>query len=93
LIFCRDALVHFSAADVRKALRAFRRSGSSFLAATTFPSRAANADIATGGWRPLNLQQPPFCLPPPLHLLSDGCPIPGYTDKAIGVWDLNRIAA
>jgi hypothetical protein len=92
LILCRDALVHLSLADVRKALASFQRSGSTFLAATTFPSCTVNAEITTGDWRTLNLEQSPFGLPRPLHLVSDGCTIPGYTDKALGVWDLRELA-
>ncbi len=89
LLFCRDGLVHLSNDDVLRALDVFRRSGSRYLAATTFPAQPANAAIVTGAWWPLNLEKAPFHLPEPLQLFSDGCSLPGYTDKALGVWRLN----
>lgn len=86
LIFCRDALVHLTLADIQRALDNFRRSGSKYLLATTFPATSENLEIATGGWRTLNLERPPFNLPAPVQLHSDGCPHPEYADKALGLW-------
>ena len=60
LILCRDGLGHLSFADARAAIRNFRRSGSRYLLATTFVGPPRNDDAASGGWRPLNLQAPPF---------------------------------
>lgn len=91
MIFCRDCLVHLCHVDALKALTVFKRSGSRYLATTTFPAQEANEDVATGGWRPLNLEKAPFFLPPPVRLVSDGCPIPEYTDKALGVWCLEHL--
>jgi hypothetical protein len=91
MIFCRDGLVHLSFADVLKALSTFQHSRARYLVATTFPAQSVNEDIATGGWRPLNLQRAPFHLPPPVRLVSDGCPIPEYADKALGVWRLGHL--
>lgn len=91
MIFCRDALVHLCAADVFKALAVFKRSGSRYLVATTFPAQTSNMEIATGHWRPINLVQAPFDLPPPVRIVSDGCRHPGFTDKALGVWQLQEL--
>jgi SAM-dependent methyltransferase len=91
LLFCRDGLVHLSNADAQMALAAFRRSASRYLLATTFTQRTANDDIPTGHWRPINLEQAPFLLPPPVRALSDGCPIPEYADKALGLWRIEHI--
>jgi hypothetical protein len=55
LLFCRDALVHFSYLDIFDALRNIARSGPSYVLLTTFPGRSENADIATGQG-PLNLE-------------------------------------
>src|SRR3979490_61520 len=60
VILCRDCLVHFSLADARAALRNFKRSRSRYLLTTTFIALDENNDIATGGWRQLNLQRSPF---------------------------------
>lgn len=88
LIFCRDALVHLADADVLEAIKQFKRSGSKFLAATTFPAQSGNRDIETGYWRPINLEKPPFHFPRPIRTVTDGCLFPGYTDKLIAVWRL-----
>jgi hypothetical protein len=71
LILCRDALVHFSFADVWSALANFKRSGSEFLLTTSFIDLARNDDVRTGGWRPLNLQAEPFRFPEPLAVIED----------------------
>jgi SAM-dependent methyltransferase len=91
LILCRDGLVHLPDGDALRALDRFRSSAARYLLATTFPGQPANSDIAAGQWRPMNLEKAPFDLPPPLRLVSDGCPTPGYTDKALGLWELTQV--
>lgn len=93
LIFCRDCLVHFSNADVLVALQNVCRSGSRYLLTTTFPTRDENADIATGQWRPLNLERAPVCLPPPLRLIVEECTEDGgrYADKSMALWEIAAI--
>lgn len=90
VILCRDGLVHLSFADARAALRNFRRSRSRFLLTTTFVDRRRNQDVATGGWRPLNLEAAPFHLPPPLAVVDERCVHSGgiYRDKRLGLWRL-----
>ena len=87
LILCRDGLVHFSFSDIALALRAMQQSGSTYLLATTFTDHAGNEDIATGEWRPLNLDLPPFCFPAPLRVIADG-PRPDGTwaDKILALY-------
>ena len=86
-VLCRDALVHLSFSQALSALRNIERSGARFLIATTFPGRV-NKDIATGGWRPLDLCAPPFELGPPMVLIDEECTESGgrYSDKSLGVW-------
>jgi Methyltransferase domain len=48
LVFCRDALVHFSTGDAMAALANFRRTGATYLIATTFVGDRPNHDIANG---------------------------------------------
>ncbi|MGV2915525.1 class I SAM-dependent methyltransferase [Streptomyces alfalfae] len=99
LVFSRDCLVHLGDDDIHRALENIRRSGSMYLAATTFTERAKNADdIEAGGWRPLNLQRAPFLLPEPIRLINEQCTEVYLTeeegkevehrfaDKSIGVW-------
>jgi len=88
LIFCRDCLPHFSFEDLRRALNTIVESDSTYLLTTTFTNRPSNRDIATGHWRPLNLQAPPFNLPAPVEVLLEECTEAdgAYRDKALGLW-------
>ena len=70
-IICRDCLVHFTLAEVCAVLENFRRSGAKYLLATTFPGVGLNQEIETGGWRPLNMEQAPFHLPPALRHIDE----------------------
>jgi len=90
LILCRDCLVHFSFQDIGRAVNNMRRSGAQYLLTTTFVDRDGNADIATGGWRVLNLQAAPFDFPPPLRVIDERCLHSGgiYADKRLALWDL-----
>jgi len=87
-VLCRDCLVHLSFANVWRALAAIRASGATHLITTTFPDRAANADVVDGDWRPLNLERAPFHFPPPAALLVEECEEEGgaYADKSLGAW-------
>jgi hypothetical protein len=93
LILCRDCLVHFSYEDVFRALRTFKQSGSKYMLATTFVRVASNKEIATGGWRPLNLQLPPFNFPRPLRIIDEKCTENGgqYADKSLGLWRIDDL--
>lgn len=99
LIFCRDCLVHLRDEDIHRALTNIGRSGSTFLAMTTFTERTRNADVTEiGAWRPLNFQLAPFRLPEPFRLVNERCTEVDvttengvavehrYADKSIGVW-------
>jgi hypothetical protein len=84
VILCRDCLIHLSYADALSALDNFRRSGARHLLATTHTSVRENADAETGGWRPLNLQLPPFGLPAPERLVVENA----EQGKCLGLWRL-----
>jgi hypothetical protein len=90
LILCRDGLVHLCDADILATLRNFKRSGSDWLLANTFVNHGVQADGATGGWRPLNLELPPFNLPSPAQLIDERClGYDGqYRDKRLALWPL-----
>jgi hypothetical protein len=93
LVLCRDCLVHLSFANVLRALANVRQSGAHYLLTTTFLEHVDNADIEDGDWRMLNLQQPPFSLPPPEAILLEGC-LEGdgaYADKALGLWRADQL--
>ena len=88
VVLCRDGLVHLGYPQIFRAFANLRRSGSTYLLATTFLELDANTEIDTGDWRPLNLCLPPFALPKPLAVIveqwtaGDGA----YADKALGLW-------
>ena len=95
LIFCRDCLGHFSFSNIFMALKNMSRSESSYLLTTTFPERDENCDIATGQWRPLNLEVGPFHFPPPQSLLVEHCTQKTrkgeYKDKSLGLWKISDV--
>ena len=93
LLLCRDCLVHLSFADARAALVNIARSPITHLLATTFPGCRANDDIVTGDWRPINLELPPFSLPPPARLIDERCTEGAglYADKSLGLWRVDQL--
>ena len=54
----------------------------------TGPGDRINTDVANGDWRPLNMERPPFSLPPPLEVVDERCHHTGgiYSDKRLGLW-------
>ncbi len=91
LILCRDCLVHLSYSDILRAIRNMRRSGSKYLLTTSFIHVDRNDDIPTGAWRPINLQKTPFEFPNPIQWVDEKCPIPGYEDKHLGLWEISEL--
>jgi 2-polyprenyl-3-methyl-5-hydroxy-6-metoxy-1,4-benzoquinol methylase len=89
-ILCRDCLVHLSFANIARAVENFRRSGASWLIATTFPELHENADCEDGDWRALNFERAPFDWGAPAELLNENCMEGGggWRDKSLGVWRL-----
>ena len=79
--------------DVFKALINVCRSNTAYLLTTTFASRRENRDIATGQWRPLNLELQPFCLPKPLEMINEECTegADAYIDKSLALWRIEDI--
>ena len=94
MILCRDGLVHLSYAHIFSAFANMCQSGSKYVLTTTFCGHQDNYDIATGDWRPLNLERPPFRLPKPLRLLNEGCTEAdgAYQDKSLGLWDIRDVS-
>jgi hypothetical protein len=92
-ILCRDGLVHLSFGNARRAVANFRRSGATWLIATTFPGWGTNRDCEDGDWRPLNLERLPFAWGPPAALLNEGCTEGGggWRDKSLGAWRLSDL--
>jgi len=93
LVLCRDALVHLNNADVSATLRNLRRTGARYLLTTTFIGDRENLDIATGEWRPLNLERRPFSLPRPVELIDERCHHSGggWADKRLALWRFEEL--
>jgi hypothetical protein len=92
-ILCRDCLVHLSFANIERAVGNFRRSGATWLIATTFPGWRANQDCEDGDWRALNFERAPFLWGAPVELLNENCAEAGggWRDKSLGVWRLSDL--
>ncbi len=89
LILCRDALIHFSENDIRRALSNIKDAGIRYLATTSFSATKINEKIITGiAWRHLNLQIAPFFFPPPKLQIADNFNRP---DQFLGVWPIDEL--
>lgn len=93
LVLCRDCLVHFSLADIHRALKNLCRSSSEYLLTSTYQTTPRNIDITTGAWRPLNLQIAPFSLPVPLRFIVEGVTEGNdkFKGKSLGLWRVGDI--
>ena len=91
LVLCRDGMVHLSDKEIMLALKNIRKSGSRYLLATSFPDKPVNVDPGITHWRPLNLQQPPFGLPPPLEIIHENEKDGRYVDKSLCLWKLDTL--
>lgn len=93
IIMVRDCFVHFSFADIFKALENIRSSGCKYLLTTTFPEHRVNYNIVTGEWRTINLQEKPFTFQPPLLVINENCTEDNgeYKDKSMALWEVSKI--
>jgi hypothetical protein len=91
LILCRDCFVHFSFFHIFESLKNIKASQASYLLTTTFINRERNEDIPTGKWRSINLQKPPFNFPSPIKLVDEKCPVKGFEDKNLGLWQIKDL--
>ncbi len=91
LILCRDCLVHLSFHDIAEVIHNFKRSDCAYLLTTTFTEQAANKDIQTGEWRPVNLQKAPFNFPEPIKLIHENQVVENGLDKCLGLWRISDL--
>ena len=94
VVLCRDCLVHFSFANIARAVANFRASGARWLITTHFPDLQQNQECEDGDWRALNFERAPFQWGPPHHLLNENCDEAGggWRDKSLAVWRLADLA-
>lgn len=94
LVLCRDGLPHLAHADVLAALANVRASGARWLLTTTYCGvQRSNPDIVSGDWRPLDLEKPPFSLPPPARAWPEPLDERGYEDKRLALWPADALPA
>ena len=92
VVLCRDCLVHFSNADIIRALQNIKKSQARYLLTTNFTQPTVNGDIVTGEWRPLNLQAPPVTLPAPMMVINEGYTgTVNYPDKVLALWKVTDL--
>ena len=95
LILCRDLLVHLTNEQALKVIDNFKKSGSTYLLATTFVNLGTNVELRVPrigvGWRPLNLSVFPFNLGSPISTINENSSEGRgrYQDKSLGLWRLN----
>lgn len=92
-ILCRDCMIHLSFRFIQRALDNFRRSGARYLLTSTYSGLPRNHEILSGQWRPIDLELPPFRLPPPLHRIVEKEYAEGALRlrRSLGVWDLGEM--
>lgn len=92
LFLCRGCLDHFSEADVKKTILNIRKSGCTYLLATTYP-KALNSNILTGDYRPINLTAPPYNFPEALLLIPDDEDALAGSEptKYLGLWQVSGL--
>ena len=91
LWMCRDCMIHLSYDMTEQALRNFANSNIEYLLATTHRNVTANIDIPTGHCRMINLELPPYNLPPPERYVADDDF--EKTGKCLGLWRRSQVAA
>jgi SAM-dependent methyltransferase len=84
LVLCRDVLMHMSIVGGRAALENLRRTGATWLIATTF-DEGCNTDVPDGEFYRIDLQAEPFAMGRPWCVLPDDW---RWDDKVLGVWAL-----
>jgi hypothetical protein len=87
-VLCREVIFHLSFRDIRRLVENVRRSGASFLIATTDNSIRFNADVPSGDFRNLNLARRPFSFPQPAYAIPDDGVAP---QRFLAAWKISTL--
>ncbi len=89
LILCRDLFLHIKYKDIFRILKNFKKNTAKYLLVSTYANTTYNVDRnkINNGYRPINLELPPFNFPKPLLLIND------FKDKGkyMGLWEMKSI--
>jgi len=97
LILCRDLLVHLNTKSIKRCILNIKKSGSTYLLATTFTDNRTYKNlplINRGiGWRPINLELAPFFFPKPIFVINENCSEGGnlFKDKSLALWRIEDL--
>ena len=83
VILCREVLFHLSFRHALALLNNIYRSNAKFLIATQIDTGKPNADVHTGGFRPIDLTREPFDFPAPLRCIPDDAI---SENRSLAVW-------
>jgi hypothetical protein len=84
-ILCRDCFQHLPTRLIFAALKNFRASGARWVFLTTNDDVRVNDDAVIGGFRPINLQLPPFGFPNPTAKIAED-----DHGRYLALWPLDR---
>jgi len=89
LIICRDIFLHLKFNDAFKIIQNFKNTKAHFLLISTYANAQVNKDRSevNAGYRPINLQLPPFNFPEPLLLIENF----KSAGKYLGLWTIKDI--
>jgi hypothetical protein len=88
LLFCRDCLIHFSHADIRRVFENIARSNIKYVLMSSYP-KLNNTDIQTGGFRGINFNKDPYDFEPAMDSIEDW--IPRFEPRAMCLWSRETI--
>ena len=83
VILCREVLFHLSFRHALALVKNVYRSNAKFLIATQMDTGKPNADVHTGGFRPIDLTREPFDFPAPLRCIADDAI---SENRSLAVW-------
>ena len=87
---CRDCLFHLSVDDIVGAIQNFLASDIRYLLTSTHHLCEENRDIATGDFRLLNLELPPYSFGSPMESMDDW--IEGFPPRKLALWERSTLA-